>query len=563
MFRKLVTGCHCASPAARSLGVVLAVCLAMASGMHSSRAAQPQSARSEAPADSGHSPSADHPNIVVILADDLGFSDLGCFGGEIPTPHVDRLAKEGLRFTQFYNCSICGPTRASLLTGLYPHQMGIRTWSGKRNEQSVSIAEVLQSAGYATLTVGQWSDPVVARDRGFDRFFGFTAWGPGSYFDPVVCSRYYLDFKPFEQPEGAFYRTDAHFDYAIEFLDDARRRGKPFFLYCADLAPHWPLHATEEMIAPHRERYRAGWDVLRRERLQRQIELGIVPSDVQLPQRDPRVPPWDSLDAKTRRWYAEKMAVYAAQVARLDHHVGRILDWLDEHRLAESTLVVFVSDNGASAQLAFGGEALNSYQGPGKAWRRDGTRMRAGNGPSIMPGPADTFCCYGPPWAQVSTTPLREYKVSCFEGGIAAPMVIRLPRVIQRPGAITDQVGHVMDILPTCLELAGTTYPHRFRGRTILPVEGKSLVPVFRTGEREGHEVICWETAGSRALRMGRWKLVAAAGGPWELYDIRSDRAECNNLAAEQPDRVARMADAYRQWAQRCLKPAVPWPRKG
>jgi arylsulfatase A-like enzyme len=495
------------------------------------------------------------PNIVLILADDLGYADLGCYGGEIATPNIDRLAAEGLRFTQFYNCAMCGPTRAALATGQHPQRMGVKGWSDKRNEQSISIAEALHAAGYTTICVGSWPDAEVGRDHGFDRFFGYRGWGPGSYFHAVRCGTAWRDFEPFEIPREGFYRPEADGQHAEQYLKEAIRAGKPFFLYLAGMAPHWPLHAREEDIAPYRQTYRAGWDELRGKRLDRQRALGLLDSRWPKVRRDERVPAWS--DAPHKAWEAERMAVYAAQVTCLDRNVGRVLKVLDDARVADNTLVMFLSDNGASDQGGYPADRLNRWEGKDQTWRLDGTRMRAGNNPAIMPGPADTFVTYGPAWAQLSNTPFRQYKLTNHEGGISTPLVVRWPAVI-RKGGMTGQIGHVIDILPTCLEAARAEYPREFRGRQIPPADGASLMPIFTGGQRQAHAVLGWLNAGHRAVRVGKWKLASLAGQPWELYDIEADRTEMHDLAAEQPERVAEMSQAYAEWAKRVAPPPRP-----
>jgi len=491
------------------------------------------------------------PNIVLILADDMGYSDPGCYGGEIRTPNLDRLAAEGLRFSQFYNCTVCGPTRSSLLTGLYHHQLGIRRWFGRRNDNGVTVFELLHQAGYRTMMVGnmmmigQYHDAAAADYPSLDRYFGKQPSGKGgggSYFHDVISSHWFLDGDRYQVPVEGFYNTDALTDQAVEFVEEAAGKEKPFFLYAAYMAPHWPLHAKPEDIAKYRDLYRStGWDRLRERRYRRLVELKLIRPEWKLSPRDPRVPPWD--EAEHKDWQAERMAVYAAQVDCLDQNVGRLLAALEQSGERGNTLVMFLSDNGASAQ---GWSQVTVLRN----WRRDGQPVRKGNHPSLMPGPADTFTSYGPPWANLSSTPFRRYKTTDHEGGISTPLIAHWPAVI-RPGSITHQVGHVIDLMPTFLELAGADYPAEFQGRDILPLEGKSLMPILRGRQRPGHDALCWENYGNRAVRMGRWKLVSARGRPWELYDMQADRTELCDLAAEHPERVEQMAAAYRQWLAR------------
>jgi len=497
--------------------------------------------------------SGKRPNIIVIMADDMGFSDLGCYGGEIDTPNIDRLASEGMRFSQFYNCALCGPSRSSLLSGLYHHQVGVRSWTGKLPNNCTTIAEQLHENGYTTMmvgrmdfiTVGDWYEPKLA-DRYLDHFFGSNGHtGPGNYFKAVRGSQTFLDGKEYQLPEEGFYSTDAFCDYAVKFLDKAVKKDKPFFLYAAVTAPHWPLHAKPEDIAKYREKYRKqGWDKLRKRRRQRLIEMGLVDESAALSPRDKRVPAWE--DAKDKDWEAERMAVYAAQLDCLDQGVGRILNKLKQLRIEDNTLVVFLSDNGASAQ----GGPKGWLNVPN--WRLDGKPTQWGNSPSIMPGSADTFCTYGLPWANVSNTPFKHYKGRNYEGGISTPLIVRWPAVIKQGGTITHQVGHIFDIMPTCLDVAGIEYPEEFAGRKILPIEGKSLLPIFQGKRRQGHKALFWELSGHRAMRMSNWKLTAMKNKEWELYDFQTDRAEMNNLADKYPRKVEQMKKMYETWAWRC-----------
>lgn len=494
------------------------------------------------------------PNIVLIMADDMGFSDAGCYGGEIATPNLNRLAAEGIRFSQFYNCALCGPSRAALMTGIFHHQAGIpSSWTGLLNKRCATIPELLNQAGYLTGAVGRldmttadnWHDPAMVR-RHIPRFFGSVGGkGPGNYFKAVRDSFFYRDGAPYELPAEDHYKTDAISGYAANFIAEAARGAKPFFLYVAHYAPHWPLHAKPEDIAKYRESYRAaGWDALRARRHKRLVELGLADPNWALSPRDPQVPPWEK--AQHKDWEAERMAVYAAQVDCMDQGIGRLLAALRHGGVEYNTIVFFLSDNGASHQ---------AWERPldqkDSTWRRDGTPTRVGNRPDIMPGPPDTFVTGGPPWANVSNTPFRQYKGTNYEGGIATPLIVRWPDAIRKGGAITHQVGHIMDLMPTCLDVAGVEYPRGFGGRTLLPLEGKSLLPILQGKERDGHETLCWDLAGNRAIRIGNWKLAALRGRPWELYDLAADRTETRNLAAQEPARVAEMAAAYNRWARR------------
>lgn len=498
----------------------------------------------------------ERPNIVLIMADDMGYSDIGCYGGEIETPNIDRLARGGLRFSQFYNNSLCGPTRASLMTGLYCQQVGVQGWTGTLNDRCATIPELLNEAGYATMvtgrldmtTTGQWYVPEQAA-RHIDRFFGTGGepghYGPGHYSKPVRTQQFFCNGKKHRFPADAeFYKTDLFTDYAVRFIDELAGGDKPFFLYVAHSASHWPLHAKKSDVAKYRERYRStGWDRLRRERYRRLLEKGLIDRSWPLTPRDPRVPAWE--EAEHQGWEAERMAFYAAQIDCLDQNVGRLLESLERAGVAENTLILFLSDNGASDQ------AWNrSLDKPGKPWRRDGTPTRVGNHPDNMPGP-DTFVTGGPPWANVSNTPFRGAKADCYEGGIATPLIAHWPEAIGQGDEITHQPGHIVDVMATCLDVAGVTYPRRFEQRDLLPLVGKSLLPVFEGKRREQHTSLCWNVSGSRAVKVGRWKLVAPRGKSWELYDLKTDRTELNDLASEQPERVNEMAQQYRSWTLR------------
>jgi arylsulfatase len=519
------------------------------------------------------------PNIVIILADDLGYSDVGCSGGEIRTPNLDRLAAGGLRFTQFYNTARCCPTRASLLTGLYSHQAGIGHmmsdrgapgYRGDLNEQCVTIAEVLGAAGYrcylsgkwhVTRQTGYWSGKAQLTSirnwplqRGFDRFFG-TIHGAGSYWNPVSLTR---GNTPIAIPDGeAFYYTDAISDQAARFILEHHGES-PLFLYVAYTAPHWPLHAWPEDIARYAGRYDAGWDALRAERHARMIEMGLVDPSWSLSPRDRRVPDWQ--DAPHPAWQRRAMEVYAAMVDRMDQGIGRIVNALERTGRLESTLIVFLADNGGCAE---GGTAFTTggaSKGLSKSVKvtRDGRPIHFGHYAEHMPGPPDTYQEYGRPWASASNTPFRLYKHFVHEGGIATPFIVHWPAGIASRGELRHQVGHVIDLMPTCLELAGAAYPEMVDGRAITPAAGMSLVPAFADEPLE-RQAVYWEHEGNRAVRAGDWKLVARGRkGPWELYDLRADRTETSDLATRFPDRVEQMAALWQAWAERCG--VLPWP---
>jgi arylsulfatase len=486
-----------------------------------------------------HAAAAKRPNIVLIMADDMGFSDLGCYGSEISTPNLDGLASSGVRFTQFYNTARCCPTRSSLLTGLYPHQAGIGhmvndrglpAYQGYLNNRCATIAEVLAPAGYRTLMSGKWhvgeKRPHWPLDRGFERYFGLIS-GASNYFRLDPGRQMAFGNEPFTPP-GKFYMTDAFTDYALRFLDEQRGSQSPFFLYLAYTSPHWPLHAWPEDIARYRGRYKIGWDELRRRRHQRMIEMGLVDRRWPLTPRDPAAPAWNSVtDADMRDL---RMAVYAAQIDRMDQNIGRVLAKLREMGVEQETLILFLADNGGCAEQVERGQA------------------------GSPPGTPDSFTSYGLPWANASNTPFRLYKHWVHEGGIATPLIARWPGVIGKPGSITHQPGHLIDLMATCVDVAGAAYP---AGRT--PLEGRSLRPILEGRKRRGHEALFWEHEGNRAVRQGKWKLVSRYPGDWELYNLDRDRTEMNNLAPRHAGRVREMAAAYEKWAARCG--VVSWDR--
>jgi arylsulfatase len=504
------------------------------------------------------------PNIVLVMADDLGFSDVGCYGSEILTPNLDEMAEEGLQFTQFYNTARCCPTRAALLTGLYPHQAGVGHmmddrgqpgYRGNLNRQSATIAEVLGAAGYQTYMSGKWH---VTRytdrggpkhtwplQRGFEHFYG-TIHGGGSYFDPVTLT---LD-NQFVGITEDYYYTEAISEQAAQYIREASRSERPFFLYVAYTSPHWPLHARDGDIARYRDKYQMGWDELRRRRRERMIELGVIRSRWPLTPRDERVPAWD--DAPDKAWQQRRMEVYAAQVDNMDRGIGRIREALAQTGAAQNTLLIFLADNGGCAE-----EIKPNWKGlhiPEKT--HDQRPVIVGNNPNIMPGSEDTYQSYGIPWANVSNTPFRLYKHWVHEGGIAAPLIVCWPGVIRSPGRLTRLPGHVVDIMPTCLEAARTAYPEHLGGYRITPAEGRSLMPIL-SGETRNRGPIFWEHEGNRAVRDGRWKLVSKFPGTWELYDIEADRTEMNDLAEKDPERVQSMSKLYDEWAKRAN--VVPW----
>ena len=526
------------------------------------------------------------PNIVLIMADDMGYSDIGCYGGEIRTPTLNGLAAGGLRFTQFYNTGRCCPTRASLLTGLYPHQAGVGWmmsdngldgYRGDLNRRCQTIAEVLRGAGYRTYMSGKWhvTKSIQAdgdksnwpRQRGFDRFYG-TIHGAGSFYDPNSLTRDNTQIVPDESP---YYYTDAISKNAITYIRE-HDANQPFFLYVAYTAPHWPMHALEEDIERYRGRYAGGWDQLREERYQRMLEMGLIRPDWNLTPRDQGVVPWEQ--AQDKAWFERRMEVYAAMVDRMDQGIGRIVETLQQQSMMDNTLILFLADNGGCAEeygstgavepnpaqvvdiTAMKPGELQTAMQPPKT--RDGRPVRTGYG--VMPGPADTYIAYGKPWANASNTPFRRYKHWVHEGGISTPLIAHWPQQIKRTGELEHQPGHLIDIMATCIDVAQADYPTEVGGVAIQPPEGRSLVPAFQGGKIE-REALYWEHEGNRAVRQGKWKLVAAgAEGPWELYDLEADRTELRDLTQNHPEKAKELAELWEAYAQRTgVYPLVPY----
>lgn len=533
-------------------------------------------------------PPATRPNIIVILSDDMGFSDIGCYGGEIRTPALDSLAAGGLRFTQFYNTARCCPTRASLLTGLYPHQAGIGHmmddrglpgYTGNLNASSRTIAELLQPVGYRSYAVGKWhltrhteadgpkhNWPL---QRGFAGFYG-TIHGAGSFYDPSSLVRDNQMISPYAdaayQPQ-TYYYTDAITDHAVGFVRQHTQKHaqQPFFLYVAYTAAHWPMHALPEDIDRYRGRYDQGYQPVREARFRRAAELGLI--DPAQPMA-PGFGDWNTMP--NRAWESACMEVYAAMVDRMDQGIGRLMHELQQTGQAEQTLVFYLQDNGGCAETV--GRTGNRQHpdiprpaqptlpvmkteefaagGSTPAQTRDGFPVRMGK--HVMPGPADTYVAYGRAWATVSNTPFREYKHWVHEGGISTPLIVHWPAGIAARGELRHTPGHLIDIAATCCDVAGASWP-----ADATPLEGLSLLPVF-AGQPLQREAIYWEHEGNRAVRAGRWKLVAKHDQPWELYDVDTDRVESRNLAAAEPDKVRELSAMYDRWAARAS--VAPWP---
>jgi arylsulfatase len=515
------------------------------------------------------------PNIVLILADDLGWSDLGCYGGEIPTPNLDRLAADGLRFTQFYNGARCCPTRASLLTGLYPHQAGVGHMTGDAGEafpgyrgrltgDCLTLPELLRGGGYRTYMSGKWhlTESNTPVDRGFDEYFGLLR-GTSSYWDPARFVRLPAGRASRTYQDGKFYATDALTDHAVDFLSTTQSNSdRPFFLYLAYTAPHFPLHASPADIARHEPIYQVGWDRIREKRLLKQKELGLVPRSSQLPPRSgnppnasnrqtgwagKETPAWDTLPADRRRDLTRRMATYAAMVERLDHGVGRVVEGLRRSGALENTLLLFLSDNGACAEW----DPWGFDQGePG------GNKLHTGSALAEIGSP-ESHLSYGSGWAGASNTPWRLYKHYGHEGGISTPLIVHWPDRLSDRGAVRTQVGHIVDLWPTLAAAAGVEVPHQRAGKPLLLSDGKSLLPAF-DGKRLERRLLAWEHEGNRAIRDGDWKAVALKDGPWELFDLAKDRLEQRDLATKHPDRLRNLTNRWDAWARRCQ--VIPAP---
>lgn len=491
---------------------------------------------------------AERPNLIVILVDDMGFSDIGCYGSEIPTPHLDALAANGLRFTQFYNTARCCPTRASLLTGLYAHQTGVghmteddgvAGYRGRLNEQCRTIAELLNPAGYFTAMSGKWhvgqNHGVTPRSRGFTRSLNAVA--GGFYYADDKRANLFLDGEKLATDDARlpkdWYTTDLWTTFGLRFIDEAITAKQPFYLHLCYNAPHFPLQASAADIARFRGTYKAGWDALRTKRHAKQIELGIIDAAWTPAVRPEQIAAWESLTADEQDRFDHLMAVYAATVSSMDRAVGNLVASLKERGVFDDTAIFFMSDNGGNAEGGITG-------------RTEGDPTKAAS---------DWFC--GESWAFLENTPFRRYKHFTHEGGIATPLIVHWPAGITTKGQVRKQPGHVIDIVPTCLALAKTTFPTD----ATLPLEGRSLVPAF-TDQPIARDALFWEHEGNAAIRVGDMKLVRAGrNGKWQLYDLAKDRTEQHDLADTRPDEVKAMAEKWRAWAERAQ--VLPYPEKG
>jgi len=522
------------------------------------------------------------PNIILIMSDDMGYSDIGCYGGLIDTPVLDNLAENGLRYTQFYNTARCCPSRAALLTGVYQHQAGIGhmvdthgtdIYEGDLSKKAVTIAEVLGDAGYSTYMSGKWhvtpykaneTNPTKQnwpRQRGFDKFFG-TIHGAGSFFDPNSLAR----DNDFIVPTDEFYYTDAISDNAVSFIEN-HSTDAPFFLYLPYTAAHWPMHAKPEDIEKYKGKFDSGWDVMRKEKYEKMVQMGLIKPDWKLSEKD-GIPDWS--EANEKEWYSSLMEVYAAMVDNMDQGIGRVMNVLDNKGLKENTLVFFLQDNGGCAE-EFGfrqniepnhkdvnadeirpmrNDELQTEMVP--KYTRDGQPVLSGIG--LEPGAANTYLGYGKPWANASNTPFRMYKHWVHEGGIATPLIVHWPKGIEAKNEFRNHPGHLIDIMATCIDVADTEYPKTFNNQTITPMEGVSIKPSFENKPLKDRAIF-WEHEGNKAVRHGKYKLVSKweenAEYSWELYDMDKDRSETNNLATKMPEKVKEMEGLWIAWAKK------------
>lgn len=496
------------------------------------------------------SQSADRPNVIVILVDDMGFSDIG-YGSEISTPNIDALASGGVTFSQFYNTGRCCPTRASLMTGLYSHQagvgwmttdQGVPGYGGRLNNKCVTIAEVLGQAGYFTAMTGKWhlgaNHDVNPWGRGFDRSLNLPQ--GGLHFSNQTGSKggtkLYLNGQDIPRDDPQFnppwYGTELWTRQGLQFVDEAIEADKPFFWYLAHVAPHFPCMAPEATIAKYRGKFMKGWDVLREERYARQVEMGLIKPEWKLEPRPSKIPAWNSLPAAKQKQYDDMMAIYAAMIEEVDKSVGVLMTSLKKRSQLDNTLILFMSDNGGNAEAGIDGK----YSGD-------------------QPGDPHSNVFIGQCWAHLNNTPFRKYKHSNHEGGISTPLIAHWPAKIKPRTTTSDWITtptHLIDVMATCVDLAGTSYPSEFAGRTITPAVGQSLKPLFTGQGTFAPRPLFWEHEGNAAIRVGDRKLVRQGiKGEWELFDLAADRTEQYNLAMSKPDEVQDLAKQWTRWANR------------
>ena len=533
------------------------------------------------------------PNVIVILSDDMGYSDIGCYGSEIRTPNLDLLAAQGIRFTQFYATPRSSPTRASLLTGLYSHQANMGhlateefsqlAYSNDLSKNAVTMAELFKANGYTTYMTGKWHiaknvNPGGDRsnwplNRGFDRFFG-TLTGAGSFYDPSTL----MSNNRFIAPVSNFYYTDAISDSTVKFIRE-HKTTQPFFFYVAYTAAHWPIQAPESEIKKYEGVYVEGWDSIRVRRFNKLKKLGIIRSDAVLTERSIKIPAWDYEPLK--EWQIKRMQVYAAMIDIMDQGIGRVIGELERKGILDNTLIFYMHDNGACAEeintkymyvetvdeqqtlQPMREDSILTERKP--KYTREGRKIQGGRG--LMPGGAETWISYGEEWANVSNTPFKLYKHWNHEGGIASPLIVFWPNGIKARGELRRQPTHLIDIMATCVDICDLNYPLEYESNKITPYEGLSLKPAFRNKKLK-ERALFWEHEGNRALRIGKWKLVSKTEqmmkfldtdeDKWELYNLEIDPTETNNIAIRHPKRVENMKKIWESEALRIK--AKPWP---
>ena len=481
-------------------------------------------------------PDRTRPNIILIMVDDMGYSDIGCYGGEVRTPNIDQLAADGLRFRQFYNTAKCHTTRAELLTGNYAYAVG-----DNNLQYGATFAEVLRSVGYRTIISGKWHQQPLPTTRGFDRYYGLAD-GCCNFFNPGLVARdgegppgrkgetrvrrWAIEdqvIMGYTNPDRSFYTTDAFTSYAIDRLEEYQGEDRPFLLYLPYTAPHYPLHAWPEDIARYRGRYLIGWDKIRQQRFDRMRKLGIIGPNHVLSPREAKA--WDDLSETEQDAEDLKMAVYAAMIDRVDQNLGRLFAKVKELQEWDNTLILFLTDNGACPE-------------------------QPNTTPDIPPGPVESYRTVSVGWANASNTPYRRFKSTDFEGGTRTPFIAHWPGVID--SGMTNQVGHIIDILPSFRDITGAKYPEKINGQSTMPPVGKSLLPVFRGEERKPHAELYWHFKKANAIRQGNLKAVRQGKSRWELYDLEADPTELNNLAAKLPEKTAELAAKWEVWQKQC-----------
>jgi arylsulfatase A-like enzyme len=461
---------------------------------------------------------AERPNILLMMVDDLGFSDFGCYGSEIETPNVDKLAKGGVRLSQFYNTAKCHSSRICLLTGKYTFQAGNNAMN-----KALTVAEVMQQAGYFTAMAGKWHLDNQPTDRGFMRYWGHLS-GATNFFTGDETFR--LNGEKWDNFDDDFYTTDANVDYAIRFIDEALQTDKPFFQYIAFNAPHYPLQAKKEDVEKYKGRYSIGWDELRRRRYEKQVKLGLIDQQHQLSARPDYIPAWEQLTDDERQWEEDRMEVFAAMVDCVDQNIGRVVDHLKQKNAFDNTLILLCSDNGACP-------------------------FERTRGKELKPWDPKSYWCYDVGWAHAGNTPFRWYKQNQHEGGISSPLIAHWPHELTaKHGSISHQPGHLIDLLATCMDAADAKYPAKYDGQKTTPIQGKSLLPILKGKQRNGHDWLYFQFSNNRAIRRGDWKAVSARGGKWELYNLAEDRTESHDLASDKADLVTELSQLWHEVAE-------------